>query len=265
MTASAIQTLTEPTCYRSAINEGAADISRGYIVKYGSTQIGCALATSSSDRFKGVSLETMEGTTAGAKTRSIQRDGIAMVVAGAAVSIGDALTTDGYGRAIPVTGTNQSVLGTAQTAASTAGDEIGVELELGQANAAGGLQCLEMQIEHTDLSDADTSQSFALGTIPANSWVVGYQMVLTEAFVKSSQTFIGQIGYSGTLGAYADNLDVDGTPGTTEAAVSKSPTAAKDVLCTITTNTGTLADSTAGDVTLRLFFMACTPQEVAAA
>jgi hypothetical protein len=259
------QLLTEPTCYRSAINEGAADISRGYIVKQGAAALGCALSTSSSDRFKGVSLETMEGTTNGAKTRSIQRSGIAMVVVGAAVSIGNALTTDGYGRAIPVTGTNQSVLGTALTAASTAGDEIAVELELGQANAAGGLQCLEMQIEHTDLSDADTSQSFALGTVPANSWIVGYQMVLTEAFAKAAQTFIGQIGILGSLGTYADNLDVDGTPGTTEAAVSKSPETAAAVLCTITTNTGTLADSTAGDVTLRLFYMACTPQEVAAA
>jgi hypothetical protein len=259
------QLLTEPTCYRSAINEGAANISRGYILKQGAAALGCALATSSSDRFKGVALETMEGTTAGAITRSIQRSGIAMVVAGAVVSIGDSLTTNSLGRAIPATGTNQSVLGTALTAATTAGDEIAVELELGQANASGGLQCLEMQIENEDLTDADTSQSFALGTVPAHSWIVGYQMVLAEAFVKSSQTFIGQIGYVGTLGAYADNLDVDGTPGTTEAAVSKSPTTDKAVVCTITTNTGTLADSTAGDVTLRLFYMACTPQEVAAA
>lgn len=265
MTTARDATLTEPTCYRSGINEGAASISRGYILKYGAAFGGCALSTSSSDRFFGVALETMEGSTAGARTRSVQRSGRAMVVAGAACSIGDKLTTDSSGRAIPATGTNQSVLGTALLAASTAGDEIVVELELGQADAAGGLQCLEMQIEHTDLSDADTSQSFALGTVPANSWIVGYQMVLDEAFVKSAQTFIGQIGISGTLGAYADNLDVDGTPGTTEAAVSKSPTTDAAVLCTITTNTGTLASSTAGDVTLRLFYMACTPLEVAAA
>lgn len=266
MTASAVRTITEPSCKRGRHNEGAATITRGHILKYGSTQDGCALATSSSDEFCGVSLEDMEGTTYGQViTRSVQIGGKAMVISGDAISIGDRLTTDSSGRAIPATGTNQSVIGVAESAATGADEEVECELSGIQVNAAGGLQCLEMQIEPADLTDADTSQSFALGTLPANCWVVGYQMELTEAFVKGAQTFIGQIGYTGTLGAYADNLGVDGTPGVAEAAVSKSPTAAKDVLCTITTNTGTVAECTAGDVTLRLFYMACTPVEVAAA
>jgi hypothetical protein len=265
MTTTRVRTITKPSYFRNRINEGAADITRGKILKVGAGSDGCALATSTGDEFCGVSTETMEGTTAGAITRSVQVGGKVMVTSGAAIAIGDRLTTDSSGRSIPATGTNQSTIGIAQTAATAANEDVECELSIGARNAAGGLQCLEMQIEHTDLSDADTSQSFALGTVPANSWIVGYQMVLTEAFVKGAQTFIGQIGILGTLGAYADNLDVDGSTGTTQAAVSKSPETDAAVLCTITTNTGTLASSTAGDVTLRLFFMACTPVEVAAA
>lgn len=265
MTASAVRTITEPSCTRGRHNEGAATITRGHILKYGSTQDGCALATSSSDEFCGVSLEDMEGTTYGQViTRSVQIAEKAMVISGAAIAIGDRLTTDSTGRAIPATGTNQSVIGVAESAAAGANVEVECELSGVQVNAAGGLQCLEMQIEPADLTDEDTSQSFALGTIPANSWIVGYQMELTEALVKGAQTFTGQIGYTGALGAYADALDVDGTPGVAQAAVSQAPTADVDVLCTINTNTGTLDTCTAGDVTLRLFYMACTPVEVAA-
>lgn len=265
MTTTRVRTITQPSNFRTRINEGAADITRGKILKYGTGVDGAALSTSSGDEFCGVSVETMEGTTAGAIPRSAQIAGKAMVTSGGVIAIGDKLTSDSSGRAITATGTNQSTIGTAETAATGANQDVECELSIGAKHAQGGLQCLEMQIEDTDLSDADTSQSFALGTIPANSWVVGYQMVLTEAFVKGAQTFIGQIGILGALGTYADNLDVDGTPGTTQAAVSKSPETDAAVLCTITTNTGTLASSTAGDVTLRLFYAQCTPVEVAAA
>lgn len=264
------RTIEQPSCFRNRHNTGAATIGRGRILTPSTTeQDGCALATSATVSFCGISLEDMQGSTYGkAITRSTQVSGKGLVVPGAQIAIGDLLTSDSTGRAIPVTNSGQSILGRAESAASAAQTsfsvETAVEVELtnvSQISASGGLRCLKMTIVAADLTDADTSQDFALGTIPAGAWIVGYHVMPDELIVKGAQTFAMDIGFSGTAEYIAANLNV-GTGGTAdtalEAAVSKMCTADRATVVNITTNTGTLASCTAGDVDVYVFYFVPT-------
>lgn len=258
--------ITDPSVFRSRRNTGAATISRGRILTPSTTVVdGCTVATSATVGFCGVSVEDMEGTTYGqAITRSVQVGGKAPVIPGAQIAIGDLLTSDSTGRAIPVTNSGQTVIGRAETAAGAAATtfdlETAVEVEIfpiAQVSASGGLRCLKMTIAAADLTDADTSQDFALGTIPAGAWIVGYHVMPDELIAKGAQTFAMDIGYATAAEYIAANLNV-GTGGTAdtalEAAVSKMCTADRAILVNITTNTGTLASCTAGDVDVYVFY-----------
>jgi hypothetical protein len=270
------RTIELPSCFRNRHNTGAATIDRGRILTPSTTvEDGCALATGATVEFCGVSVEEMQGSTYGRSiTRSVQVSGKALVIPGAQIAIGDKITCDSTGRAIPVTTSAQTILGKAESAAATAQTsfalETAVEVELtcnggSQVAASGGLRCLTMRILNTDLSDADTSQDFALGTIPSGAWIVGYSVMPTALIVKGAQTFALDIGYSGSAEYVAANLSVGtgGTAGTVlEAAVSKCATADRALLCNITTNTGTLASCTAGDVTIRVFYFVPTVTDV---
>lgn len=259
-----VRTIEQPSCFRNRHNTGAADIIRGKILTPSTTEVdGCALATSATASFCGVSVETMQGSTNGVITRSAQISGVAAVIPGAQIAIGDKLTSDSTGRAVVAT-TGDTVVGTARTAASAAVTtfslETAVEVELGeqsQVAASGGLRCLKMTIIAADLTDADTSQNFTLGTVPAGAWIVGYHVMPDALIVKGAQTFALDIGYSGSAEYVAANLNV-GTGGTAdtalEAAVSKMATAARELLVNITTNTGTLASCTDGDVDVYVFY-----------
>lgn len=260
------RTIEQPTYFRNRRNSGAATIGRGRILTPSTTvKDECALATSATVAFCGVSVEDMEGTTYGTKiTRSVQVAGKALLVPGAAIAIGDNLTSDSTGRAIPVTNSGQSIIGRAESAASgaqtTFSVETAVECEItnvSQISASGGLRCLQTTIVAADLTDADTSQDFALGTIPAGAWIVGYSAMPDELIAKGAQTFACDIGYSGAAEYIAANLNV-GTGGTAdtalEAAVSKYVYADRAIVVNITTNTGTLASCTAGDLDVRVFF-----------
>lgn len=261
-----VRTIEQPSCFRNRHNTGAADIIRGKILTPSTTEVdGCALATSATASYCGVSVETMQGSTNGVITRSAQISGVAAVIPGAQIAIGDKLTSDSTGRAIPVTLTSQTVIGTARTAASAAVTtfslETAVEVELGeqsQVAASGGLRCLSMHLVAADLTDADTSQDFALGTIPSGAWIVGYSVNPDELIVKGAQTFALDIGYSGTAEYIAANLNV-GTGGTAdtilEAAVSKRTYADRAILVNVTTNTGTLASCTAGITDIHVFYL----------
>src|SRR5512140_2707753 len=268
------RTLEHPSYFRNRHNTGAATIARGRILTPSTTeQDGCALATSATVSFCGVSIEDMQGSTYGkAITRSVQVGGRSLIVPGAQIAIGDNITSDSTGRAIPVTTSSQSIIGRAESAASAAQTtfsvETAVEVEItgvSQVSASGAMRCLYMDLGYASLTDADTSQDFTLGVIPAGSWIVGYQVIPVALIAKGAQTFALDIGYSGAAEYIAANLNV-GTGGTIttpqEAAVSKCTTADRTILANITTNTGTLDTCTAGEVRIRVFFF--TPTVVTA-
>jgi hypothetical protein len=262
MTTATVPTIEQPSYFRPGNNEGAADIVRGKLLKLGAVYQGIALATSSSDKPAGVSAELMEGTTNGVITRDRQIGGQAMVLSGAPVAIGDDVTTDSAGRGIPATARNQSVWGRATTATTGANQQFAIELSIGAVSASGGLQMVEMVIPYTALTAAAALQELALATLPAGTWIVGYQVVPTALLIKSTATFALDIGYTGALEYCAGNLNV-GYGGTVttpqEAAVSKATDASRDIKIGITISTGNLGSGTAttltaGSVTVRLFF-----------
>lgn len=62
-------------------------------------------------------------------------NGSSKVVTGAAVSVGDAVGTDGSGKAIAKTANNDWIIGRAKTASGGDGEIIEVELHIGQLGA----------------------------------------------------------------------------------------------------------------------------------
>ena len=155
MTFATVPTIEQPSCFRPGRNTGSADIPRGRLLAMvASSYQAVALATSSAAIPAGVSSELLEGTSVKAITRDRQISGQAMVISGAAIAIGDDITSDSQGRAIPATSRNQSIWGKAQTAATGANQQVALELSIGAVSASGGLQCLEMTIAAADLTDA---------------------------------------------------------------------------------------------------------------
>ncbi len=94
-----------------------ADIAPYLILKAGSADGYVALATASTDKFKGVS-ENVQ--TAAGQTADVIQEGIANMVAGGTIADGDFLTADGSSRAItaaPSAGVNAQIIGKALTSA----------------------------------------------------------------------------------------------------------------------------------------------------
>jgi hypothetical protein len=124
MTAQAVPSITNPSYFRAFDNQSGADIGQYLIVKKDTSGVDLgALATAVTDILIGVTTEIVYS----GRSASVQRGGRGKVIAGAAVSIGDALTTDGQGRAITANqapGAVQNTIGRAVTAASAAGDVI---------------------------------------------------------------------------------------------------------------------------------------------
>jgi hypothetical protein len=271
MTEATVPVIDQPNCYRPGRNSGASDIARGHLLKAGASYQSIVLATSTSDKPAGVAAEVMEGTTVGAITRDRMISGQAMVICGAAVAIGDDITTDSSGRGIATTGAAQAVWGRAQTATSAAGEQFAMEINLGgKAATPGGVQMLEMTLDYTDLVDAETNQDFSLGTLPADTWLVGYQVVPDDLIVKATATFALDIGYTGAAEFCAASLNVGygGTADTPlQAAISKALTADTEILANVAISTGNLGDGTdtlctAGSTIIRLFYMTANPVTV---
>lgn len=125
-----VRTIEQPNYFRSGTNSGAADIARGRILTRSSAADSVAQASAATDLLCGVSVETMEGTTAGAISRSYQIGGKAMVTSGAAYARGVELTSDSAGRAIAATAGTQCIIGVAETAATDADQETEVEIDI---------------------------------------------------------------------------------------------------------------------------------------
>jgi hypothetical protein len=112
---------------RDGKNVGGSNIAVCRILKPGTNPGEVAQASAVSDVFLGVTLEAIIPQ----RAASYQKEGRAIVEAGAAVAAHTKITTDGSGRAITSGApTTDTLLGISMTAASAAGDLIEVELRL---------------------------------------------------------------------------------------------------------------------------------------
>ena len=243
--------ISQPSYHRTGINAGSAAIVVGTILKRTTGEQEVDVATAASDAFAGIAIEDMPVGIG----RSVQVDGVAIVRTGAAIAIGDKLTTDSTGRAVPVSSSSQNIIGVAVTAATAADQTVSVELTKAGAGTNSNVFSRTLTLAFGDLTAAGTSQSFDIGApLPTGARMLGYRVNRTAAFVKGAQTFTGQIGVAGTLNKYADNLDIDGTPAEDAAALGPKNGGGEQLLFTVNTNTGTLASSTAGALTAEVFF-----------
>lgn len=127
MPATQLLAITQPTFFRTGKNLSGSDIPAKRILKDGATAGEIALASTVSDSFAGVSVETIVN----GKTQSYQKDGRCVLTAGGAIAIGDSITSDANGKGITATqspGATQRVIGKAATA--TAGADEDFELEM---------------------------------------------------------------------------------------------------------------------------------------
>lgn len=109
--------------------KAGAAITKYRFVKLSAEQTVVATATGT-DNSIGVSVETVTtAEQARGKGVPVAYDGIALMEAGAAVSVGDLIASDSSGRAIKAVST-RVVCGIAWTPASGAGDQIMVQLNL---------------------------------------------------------------------------------------------------------------------------------------
>ena len=115
--------MSNPQLFKSLSAGGPIAAYR--IVKFGSAETVVA-AAAATDSLIGVSADL---TVASGERVDVLLAGIACVEAGAAVALGDPLTSDAVGRCVPAapaTGVNHRVIGIALEAASEAGDVIRV-------------------------------------------------------------------------------------------------------------------------------------------
>lgn len=128
--ASQPRTIEQPSYFRVGSNEEVTAMAKGYIVKAGTAADGILLATAATSALLGVTVEPISP----GKSQSYQMGGKAAVLSGAAITVGQILTSDSTGRAVPLTASASStaqILGIAKTAASGAGEWVEVELQLG--------------------------------------------------------------------------------------------------------------------------------------
>lgn len=62
----------------------------------------------------------------------------------------------------------------------------GVAVLVGAVNHGARVQKIEQVIEHSDLTAAATSEAIALGTLPANAWVLGHEIYIETLFSGGS-------------------------------------------------------------------------------
>lgn len=243
--------ITQPTCFRSGRNLGAA-VSKGYLLtKNTSAANAVELANSATDLPAGICVEAMA---ASGVARSFQITGRADCVCGAAVAIGDRITSDASGRGIAATADSQSIWGVANTATSAAGETFELDLDYGSVPATpSGVQVATVSIGHALLTATATAQSFALVSLPADAVVLGYEYILTEAFAGNSQTFNADVGYTSAETNIAADLDIDGATGDTGTSVMRQYPAAHDILVRVQSS-GNVVEATAGAMQINLFY-----------
>jgi hypothetical protein len=244
--------ISQPNYFRNGINVAGTAVVPGRILRYSTTteQAYNGYATSPAESFYGVSVEESDA----GQARSVQVDGIAVVTSGAAFSIGTKLTTDSTGRAIASVSNAQNIIGVALQESLGADQDVSVELTKSAFGSPGGVFVRSLSIDHEDLTAEATSQAFNIGAaIPAGARLIGWRADLDEAFVKAAQTFAANIGVSGDADKVAASLDIDGALGELTAAVGNKAIGGDQLQLQVTSN-GDLDSSTAGEITVEVFF-----------
>ena len=145
---------------------------------------------------------------------SIQRSGIATIRAGAAVANAAIVATEGSGRAITMTAAHEWRLGIALSAASAAGDEISILVDIQPRDLAAafgyGVRVVKTRI-------AAASSGFAaettLFTLPAKAVVqtVYIDVITLETTGTTGSIDVGTAGTSNDPDGYLDGVDATST------------------------------------------------------
>lgn len=125
-----LERIDDPSCYRSGKNPaGTANIAAKRLLKAATTAKDVvAVASATTDIPAGVSTEIIYG----GASASYQVSGRAIVTSGAAVNIGDQITTDANGKGVPASqspGATQRVWGRAVTATTGTDEDFEIELQ----------------------------------------------------------------------------------------------------------------------------------------
>jgi Uncharacterized conserved protein (DUF2190) len=111
------------------LNSSVSDIAAKRIVKGDAAngEHGVALSTAATDKFRGITMETLVAGRLG----DVQKAGMGILTAGGVVAIGDRITSDGSGKGIATTTEDNTVIGEARTAATGDGVDFQIELMVG--------------------------------------------------------------------------------------------------------------------------------------
>lgn len=133
------------------------------------------------------------------------------------------------------------------------------------ATQLGTIQTRTVTIGHADLTDADGEQAINIGAVlPANSMILAVCVALATPFTGGGVTAaLLDIGTSGDADAIVANCDllaaaVDGMASSMPAGIAPFKvftTAGAQLLATITTADGDVADLTAGACTITVSFV----------
>ncbi|MGB0873595.1 MAG: hypothetical protein ACPGYP_10755, partial [Solirubrobacterales bacterium] len=92
---------------------------------------------------------------------------------------------------------------------ATYGDALARKIVDGDQPITGGIQKLSLTVGHADLTAAATSQVLAIGTLPANSRIVGRSIALATPFTGGSVSACTvDIGSTGDADAVVDGANV---------------------------------------------------------
>ncbi len=256
MSKNEVPAVSQPNYHRTLGNVGSADIEVGRIVARSGAYPGCELATSPAQSLVGVSVEKM---TVDGPVRSVQVDGVAPVLAGAAFLRGAHLTADSQGRAVEATDGDE-VIGTAETASTGANEWVSVEL--GKANlGAGGPVMLEVTVGHAALDAAATTQTVNIGAaLPTGARILQVESELTEAFAGPSvSAATASLGVASALTSLINARNVfTGQPLVNALGAGTRPGgtySAAQLQAQFTTTGANVAALNAGSITFRVHYV----------
>lgn len=137
----------------------------------------------------------------------------------------------------------------------------GVAVLVGAVNQGARVQKLEQVIEHSDLTAAATSEAIALGTLPANAWVLGHEIYIETLFSGGSvSACVLDIG--GTdVDAIVDGHDVftgaatGRLTGSTLGVHSAGYFGSEAMKATFTSTTDNVVNLTAGKLTVTIPYL----------
>ena len=185
--------------------EASADMDDAYrAVKQGSTNTDtCDICDTAGEKAIGVIGQSYDD----GEFCSIQRSGVATIVAGAAVASGAVVAVDASARAITATNLHQWQLGYALTAASAAGDEISVLLSIMPNTAA--TYGYKVMKGRTTAPQAEVD----LFTLPAKAIVVNafVDVITAEATGATKTLDVGTSTVSNDPDGFLDGVSVAAT------------------------------------------------------